>query len=141
QEQIADTPGELGHLVNFAARRVVGDAEGPEFGSVAKNWIRKNLGMKYPWPGNFRELEQCLRNLAIRGSYAPAEARSRPAAEDSSLWTRLEAGQLTADALMTEVCTRLYDRIGNYGEVARRLGVDRRTVRKYVSAGADVPGA
>src|SRR5690606_754953 len=41
QEQIADTPGELGHLVNFAARRVVGDAEGPEFGSVAKNWIRK----------------------------------------------------------------------------------------------------
>lgn len=33
---------------------------------------------------------------------------------------------------MEAYCSRLYAECGHYGEVARRLEVDRRTVRKYV---------
>ena len=34
-------------------------------------WIGRNLEAGYPWPGNFRELEQCVRNLMIRNHYQP----------------------------------------------------------------------
>ena len=34
-------------------------------------WIDRELGRDYAWPGNFRELGQCVRNVMIRGSYRP----------------------------------------------------------------------
>lgn len=47
----------------------------------------------------------------------------------------LENGELTAEGLMQRYCGLVYDQCQNYEEVARRLKVDRRTVRKYVLDG------
>ena len=37
-----------------------------------EQWIETHLGHDYPWPGNIRELEQCVRNCLVRGEYHPA---------------------------------------------------------------------
>ena len=41
----------------------------------------------------------------------------------------LERGELTADELLRHYCTRIYALTGSYEESARRLGLDRRTVK------------
>ena len=50
-------------------------------------WVAKNLPKSYRWPGNYRELEQCVRNFVIRGSYRPLDRQpgKKPPAERE--WT------------------------------------------------------
>ena len=101
----------------------------------------QHLGPEYAWPGNVRELEQCVRNLVIRGTYepqGPAATRRRRA----EFLTAVEAGALSADALLRRYCTWVYARTGSYSETARRLGLDPRTVRDRVDPAwlASAPG-
>lgn len=44
------------------------------------------------------------------------------------------AGRLTADELLGRYVTIVYSRTGSYEETARRLGLDRRTVKAKVDA-------
>ena len=94
-------------------------------------WIGKHLGSDYPWPGNFRELEQCVRNVMIRKEYHPP--RAGPSGEADSLAADLQAGAITADALIKRYCKLVYSSTKNYEETARRLGLDRRTVKSKVT--------
>jgi transcriptional regulator with AAA-type ATPase domain len=128
-DQITDSPGVLRELVQYMARRVAG-AEGEELADEVMRWIEENLGAGYEWPGNYRELEQCVKNVLIRRNYRP----SRAAAEDPLEQFAAEArrGELTADELLTRYCTIVYAKAGSYEETARRLGLDRRTVKAKV---------
>jgi hypothetical protein len=139
REILAESPGELHNLVLFIAQRVTAarteDAEEPSgvamreaerLAGEVTEWIEKQLGLAYPWPGNFRELEQCVRNVLIRGEYHPAIA---PAADHPM---DLSGVQLTADELLCRYCTWIYAQTGNYEETARRLKLDRRTVKSKV---------
>ena len=47
-----------------------------------------------------------------------------------------QSGRLTAKDLLGRYCALLYRRLGSYEEVARRIGLDRRTVKKYTTAGS-----
>ncbi len=40
---------------------------------------------------------------------------------------------MTADELLSRYCTLVYRQTGSYEETARRLGIDRRTVKSKVS--------
>ena len=44
----------------------------------------------------------------------------------------IQTGNLRAKELLSQYCTFLYQRFGTYQEVARRTGLDRRTVKKYL---------
>jgi len=130
EEQLRAASGERGALVRFLARRVAGDAEAEPLAEETERWIDAHLGEGYPWPGNVRELEQCVRNVMIRGEYrpphpAPVSGRQRIAEE-------ILAGSLSADELLRRYCTLVYAETGSYQETARRLNLDRRTVKDKV---------
>src|SRR5207244_4143346 len=63
REQLADAPDDLHDMLRFIARKEIGEAEAESLAAEVGDWIRQNLGRDYPWPGNFRELEQCVRNV------------------------------------------------------------------------------
>jgi DNA-binding NtrC family response regulator len=96
-------------------------------------WINRSLPRDYAWPGNFRELGQCVRNVMIRGSYRPAsrmagEARKLGPAQE--LLDQVRGVAITADELLSRYYALAFDRAdGNYREAGRRLGVDWRVIK------------
>jgi ActR/RegA family two-component response regulator len=65
----------------------------------------------------------------IRGEYRP---QAPTTAEDDLVQQVLE-GSLTADELVARYVRRVYGQVGSYQEAARRLGLDRRTVKARVA--------
>ena len=65
----------LRELTLFMVRRVASD-EAEKCLEEVQNWMNRNLPPNYSWPGNYRELEQCVRNVIIRGTYQPVVAES-----------------------------------------------------------------
>jgi len=131
-QQLRESPDVLGDLVLFMARRVAGD-EAETLAAEAVDWIKNNLGADYAWPGNYRELEQCLRNLLIRRNYRPALRES--GGEDGDPFADARRGRLTADEVLNRYCRLVYEQCGSYEETGRRLGLDRRTVKRRVNVG------
>src|SRR5262249_14889627 len=133
-EQLADAPDDLHNLLLFIARRVIGDAEAAALAHEVADWIAKNLGADYPWPGNFRELEQCVRSILIRRTYQPAWAGSSPTADDprQALVSGVIEGRLTARDLERRYATLVYSQTGSYQEAARRLRCNWRTLRAKI---------
>ncbi|MCG8592362.1 MAG: sigma 54-interacting transcriptional regulator [Proteobacteria bacterium] len=132
REQLRETPDELHHLVLILARRVAGDDEAPALADEVTHYVKRELGADYAWPGNVRELEQCVRNVLIRSEYRPGVV---PGGDSGGEWlAALSQGQLTADALLRRYCTHVYAQTGSYEEAARRLGLDRRTVKARIDA-------
>ncbi|SPE37447.1 Sigma54 specific transcriptional regulator, Fis family [Candidatus Sulfopaludibacter sp. SbA3] len=127
--QLSDSPGVLRELVFYMSRRVAG-AEAEELAPEVMDWITGNLGSDYAWPGNYRELEQCVKNVLIRRNYRPSDSAAADPIE--ALAGDLRAGRLTADELLARYVTLVYSRTGSYEETARRLGLDRRTVKAKV---------
>ncbi len=129
-EQVADAPDELPGLVQLAAARLVGADEAPALAREVVAQIEMSPGLDYAWPGNFRELEQCVRNVLVHGSYRP-----RAGAPDADAWAGVERGELTADEVLRRYATLVYARTRSYEETARRLGIDRRTVKRRIDPG------
>jgi hypothetical protein len=128
-QQIREAPEVLWDLIGYISQRVAG----PEWEAVAgevRSWIGEHLGMEYPWPGNIRELEQCVRNVMIRREYHPAG--DLVSGIDARLPVGFERGSLSLEEICRLYCTHVYSRAGSYLETARRLKIDRRTVKKYV---------
>jgi Sigma-54 interaction domain len=130
RDQLADSPADLHNLCLILARRIAGDAEAEALAHETESFIVKQIGTDYSWPGNVRELEQCVRNVMIRGEYHPPSLARDDAADE--LLEALREGSLSADDLLRHYCTRVFLRTGSYLETARRLGIDRRTVRAKV---------
>jgi len=130
-EQLTDSPGVLRELVFYMSRRVAGE-EAESLAAEVLDWVAGNLPADYSWPGNYRELEQCVKNVLIRRNYRPSRPRARNPVDQ--LAHDLRAGQLTADELLTRYVTLVYSRTGSYEETARRLSLDRRTVKAKVDS-------
>lgn len=127
REQLDAAPNELATLVAHITSRLLGEDETEEFTRDALAWIGKNLGTGYTWPGNFRELEQCVRSLVLRGEYRPAGSLAAGAADD---WNALiGSGALTAEELLRRYTRIVFAQAGSIEETARRLDLDRRTVK------------
>ena len=109
--------------------RIVGE-EALDLVEEVLAWIRDALGKDYSWPGNIRELEQCVRNVLIRKAYHPTPRRAGDVRDE--LVQDLLKGSLTGEELMQRYCSLIYCRSGSYEEAARRLKMDRRTVKAKV---------
>jgi len=129
REQLRESPEMLRELIAFIAARMAGDAAEALTREV-ESWVLTHLGTDYPWPGNIRELEQCVRNVLIRREYRPTRPEPRPARDE--LAEEMLEGRLTADALLSRSCTIVFAETKSYQETARRLNLDRRTVRSRI---------
>lgn len=129
-------PGELDALLRFITARVLPDD--PEtLASEVRASIVEHLGPEYPWPGNVRELEQCVANVLIRGTYRPGLGVDDGGHDESSdLLDRMRRGALTAEELLRAYVVMVHRATGSFEETARRLDLDRRTVRARVRAGS-----
>jgi len=127
-DQVRDSPQVLRELVHYMTLRTVGD-EAVRCWPEVEGWIAKHLPADYSWPGNYRELEQCVRNVIIRRSYQPVSQVQSGADRFSALY---RSGELTADELLAHYAAHMYGLTGSYEEAARRMGVDRRTVKAKV---------
>jgi transcriptional regulator with AAA-type ATPase domain len=132
REQLDDQPSDLDWLALHIARRLAGDS-GEQLAAEATTWIRGQLPSDYPWPGNIRELEQCISNVMVRGEYRPQTVATQ--SPPLPLWlTQAAAGELTLSQLQQAYCSATWQRLGTYEAAALHLGVDRRTVKAHVDA-------
>jgi len=133
RERIRESPQELNDLLTFTVKRMVGQST-PELLDMIRGVIDRHLGARYAWPGNVRELEQCVRRILLKKEYAGrAAAPDRDRLADR-LVDGMMAGEIDTQRLVTGYCCLLYRRFGTFEEVARRTGLDRRTVKKYINA-------
>ena len=128
RQRIRETPRELDMLVGHLMGRICGH----ELQLPLLESLKASVDKNYAWPGNVRELEQAIRRIMITGTYQGDS--SVEAAEGAELSHAVEAGNLTAKELVEKYCRDLYETYGNYGEVARRTGLDWRTVKKNIGA-------
>jgi transcriptional regulator with AAA-type ATPase domain len=133
QEQFADSPNDLHNLILFVAKRIV-PQEAEALANEVTAWIDRHLGSDYPWPGNFRELEQCVRNFLIRKEYHPAYAPGNAMTDDprQALAAAVAAGTLTMDELERCYYTLVYAQTRNYQDAAGRLKRNWRTVKSKI---------
>ena len=144
REQLVDRPEDLVELTRFIAARLLRHVkdEVDALTSESVDWIQRNFGSKYAWPGNFRELEQCVRNVLIRKSYLPANRNigscvtvgnsTNDAESDGHFVKALLAGELTLDEVTQGYASLVYNQMGRYDLAASKLGVNWRTVRSKV---------
>ena len=130
RQQLDESPEVLRDLVLFMSRRAAGE-EAETLAAEAQEWIEEYLDPQYEWPGNYRELEQCVRNILIRKEYQPSRWTNRQRGVD--LFGEAREGKLTASELLSRYCTLVYAQTGSYEETARRLEMDRRTVKAKVN--------
>ncbi|MEX0331852.1 MAG: sigma-54-dependent transcriptional regulator [Puniceicoccaceae bacterium] len=125
-EMVNGNEDELRFLAGYAAVQLAGEPEAPGLVEDFMQWARERHN--YKWPGNFRELEQALRSILIHGTYEPPVSSRN----DDDLPGRLAATGWTLKELTEHYVTALYRETPVYEELARKLGVDRRTVKKYL---------
>ena len=79
-----------------------------------------------------RELDQCVRNIVIRGFYRPLPDISTAVAGDfrTELANEVVKGALTLDDLQSRYCSLVVADTGSYRAAAARLASDRRTVQR-----------
>ncbi len=128
-EQIENSPEVLRELLLYMTRRAVGD-EADQCLPEIEGWIKKHLPADYRWPGNYREMEQCVRNIVIRRSYRPME-QPREKSQDP-FFDDFRAGRLKISEVLSYYAALVYRQTGSYEEAARRLELDRRTVKAKV---------
>jgi transcriptional regulator with AAA-type ATPase domain len=128
--QVADCPQVLRELVVYMSRRIAGP-EAETLSAEVLDWIGKYLPKDYAWPGNYRELDQLVKNVLIRRDYRPSRVQEPDGAR---FLDALEAGRLSAEEVLSRYSLLVYRQAGSYEEAARRLGIDRRTVKARVLA-------
>lgn len=132
RERISQDPTEMFDLLCFTIRRITG-TDPEALANRVTRVIDRELGQDYEWPGNVRELEQCVRRVILKRRYE-GRKESGERGMDSRFIRQVETGNLSVADLVTGYCTLLYKRHGTYETVAKKTGLDRRTVKKYIDA-------
>lgn len=124
---------EIENFVRFIAGKTAGPDEIDELAEESLAYIKTHLPQSYNWPGNFRELEQCVRNIMVHGEYHPhANVQVAQTAVDRTQQAFTE-GSYSLNKLIESYITQEYNRTPNMTEVGMRLKVDPRTIKKYLS--------
>lgn len=133
RQRLQEQPAELAALVKSILQRMLGH-ECSAMSVEISEGLRRSLGPHYLWPGNVRELEQAVRRMLLTRRYEGDRLVVGGGDLQDMLLDGIGSGSLDAAGLLAAYCGLLYKRLGSYEEVARRTGLDRRTVKKHVVA-------
>ncbi len=130
RQRLREEPLELKQLLEYMIASMVGEPA-PDLVEKMETAIRGAVGENYEWPGNVRELEQAVRRIFLTGHYT-GSARPAPKEEREKLAAEMVEGVMDAEELLARYCKLLYEKEGTFEAVARRVKLDRRTVKKYI---------
>ena len=136
RQRIKESPSELEQMVNLLVIRTTGQVN-QGLANMILDTLSKSLPPDYHWPGNVRELEQAVRRILLTHKYDGDPLVCESNFEDD-LIQKIQSGTLETKEFYKQYCILLYQRFGTYQEVARRTGLDRRTVKKYLMNSIDV---
>lgn len=131
---LSDTPEDLEGMVGFIVDRIVTAHERDSIMNEVLTWINNNMPKDYSWPGNFRELEQCVRGILIRKHYQPRTTQG----PKGNIWSQMEAGHLNLDQVISFYCRHVHQFTDSLSESAKRLQVDRRTLQSRMNEHSDL---
>jgi DNA-binding NtrC family response regulator len=125
-------------IVTIGAAFLVRYPAPPQVNARANAWLSSAEARTYSWPGNVRELENALRNLLL-GS-RPLVAPRTVQVEAPATIESLPADVAAATAPLAAVCRWYAARAlaaadGNRSLAARRLDIDRATLRRHLEGG------
>jgi hypothetical protein len=132
RQRLAEDPAELALLLQHLVLRLAGEPV-PEIVERVRSVFTRDLEQGYAWPGNVRELEQAARHVLLDRRYSGDEGAFSGGWRER-LTRGIDTGAIEVAALVRGYCAMLHERHGTYEEVARRTGLDRRTVKRHVEA-------
>ena len=127
-QRVKENPEEITLLLSFIVERIVG-RKSPELVQEIGHTIEEKQPVNYSWPGNIRELEQCVRQILLNGVY---KWQLTDSPEHGGLGAEVNHGNLSASELLGVYCRNLYNKLGTYEAVAKLSNLDRLTVKKYI---------
>ena len=101
--------------------------------AVVERWLASREPLAYPWPGNARELQNVLRNLllGLPPGLKPGLAKPEPSGRGDRTPATIVDGSATLDQVERWYMRRAVDTAdGNLALAARRLGIDRSTLKR-----------
>jgi transcriptional regulator with GAF, ATPase, and Fis domain len=122
----------LEDLVTQIVERIIPEEKQSLTAEVLKS-IAESMPANYHWPGNIRELEQCVRNIMICGRCYPATKTSAKNSTDATvelpsellnLACRMQTVDVTADEVLQHYCYWAWRQTGSFDQAARRLLLD-----------------
>lgn len=134
-QRFSEYPEEAAELLHILLQRILGHTDD----SVYHELIERILPLTksgYPWPGNVREFEQCIRSMLVASHYDPLVAPQSHSGSLPHLLSRMENTEATLEDVMIEYCRHAFQQTGSYQKAAERLNTDWRTIKKYVSRSA-----
>jgi sigma-54 specific flagellar transcriptional regulator A len=126
--QLQEKPEELEHLLQAVSLRLLEPAAATVLAAEASIWIRRHLP-DHGWPGNMRELEQCVRSILVRGRYAPPTSPRRTTTVMEQWLEEVRGGALDHETMTGRYYAVVYAGCGSYEAAAQKLGTDWRTVK------------
>lgn len=133
-QQLSEAPGDLELFIRYIAQSQLPNAplDSDALAEQTLTWIEKKLSCNYSWPGNIRELEQCVRSIMIRGEYIPLSSSSngQSTSKLNDFLNAISNTKIDRDSLVRTYITLVYSRTKNYREAGRLLGIDWRTVKE-----------
>lgn len=135
QVRLQEDPNELTLLLCNIVTNVTGKLS-ERIVEEVQNVIENDLPSDYHWPGNFRELEQCVRRVLMTGRYKGEISfanKYHDASVKDQFFSELTANSVKAKDLLIQYSRYTYSRFGSMKKVSDILGLDRRTVKKFLS--------
>jgi hypothetical protein len=138
REQLDDAPGERRHLVKSVLARLIRSEKKLELRTDEVDaWMDRGLAPDYPWTGNMREFENCVRNVLLSGRYVPeiveAEAGGADGSESDVLGPVALAGGFSLRQLNVYFATKMYAlNDQNLSKTSRLLDVNPRTAERLI---------
>ncbi len=126
---LADRPTDLGRFVSFVCGNLFGKDAARSIAADTAGVLTECLPPDYPWPGNFRELEQAVRSIVVTGRYEPLAEPSLP--DEPGPVEVYRAASATMDEWTALYARRALAVHGSRRRAARALGVDPRTLARH----------